>query len=171
VRSAIYRCITPHKSVVSFSDVVFADILTSYAKVFGDLWLFLWMLLPGGSLLVLPPQGGWSRDSLSFIDIDEVRAFWSCSLLVLIICSSNSIPHPIHFRQCLTNTGHHLTGAGGLCTTLSNTLHRSPSSTSPQLNVLSSRTLWPRGSQVRDEPWHGEHQLFRLWCVSRSPTR
>ena len=21
------------------------------------------------------------------------------------------------------------------------------------------------GSQVRSEPWHGEHQLFRLWCV------
>lgn len=61
IRSAVYRCITPQKFGVSFFDVVLADIFTSYAKVFGDLWLSLWMLLPGGSLLVLPPQDGWSR--------------------------------------------------------------------------------------------------------------
>lgn len=61
VRSAINRCIRPQKSGVLFSDVILADIFTSYAKVFGDLWLSLWMLLPGGSLLVLPTQDGWPR--------------------------------------------------------------------------------------------------------------
>jgi hypothetical protein len=56
------RCILPVKNYrIFFCDVILADIFTSYAKVFGDLWLSLLMLLPGGSLLVLPPQEGWSR--------------------------------------------------------------------------------------------------------------
>jgi EXS family len=46
---------------VYFSDVIFADIFTSYAKVLGDVWLSLYMLLPGGSLLTPPTQYGWYR--------------------------------------------------------------------------------------------------------------
>jgi hypothetical protein len=46
---------------IYFSDVVFADIFTSYAKVIGDVWLSLCMLLPGGSLLAPPKQYGWYR--------------------------------------------------------------------------------------------------------------
>jgi hypothetical protein len=58
----VRRCVSPilnHR--IFFCDVILADIFTSYAKVFGDLWLSLCMIMPGGSLLVLPPQDGWSR--------------------------------------------------------------------------------------------------------------
>lgn len=41
--------------------MIFADIFTSYAKVLGDVWLSLCMLLPGGSLLSTPTQHGWYR--------------------------------------------------------------------------------------------------------------
>lgn len=58
--SAATRCLFPgSNSSVYFSDVVFADVLTSFAKVLGDLWLSLCMLFPGGSLLQLPSQDGW----------------------------------------------------------------------------------------------------------------
>jgi hypothetical protein len=46
---------------VYFSDVVFADVFTSFAKVLGDVWLSLCMLLPGGSLLSPPPLDGLSQ--------------------------------------------------------------------------------------------------------------
>ena len=59
---SIKRCISiPTNHRVYFSDVVFADIFTSYAKVLGDVWLSLCMMLPGGSLLSPPTQYGWYR--------------------------------------------------------------------------------------------------------------
>ena len=59
---SIKRCISsPINHRIYFSDVVFADIFTSYAKVLGDVWLSLCMLLPGGSLLAPPKQYGWYR--------------------------------------------------------------------------------------------------------------
>lgn len=51
----------PRNSPIYFCDVVLADILTSFAKVIGDVWLSSCMILPGGSLLVFPEQKGWSR--------------------------------------------------------------------------------------------------------------
>jgi len=59
---SIKRCISsPMNHRVHFSDVVFADIFTSYAKVLGDVWLSSCMLFPGGSLLAPPKQHGWYR--------------------------------------------------------------------------------------------------------------
>ena len=55
--STVTRCL--FSGSVSFSDVIFADVLTSFAKVLGDMWLSLCMLLPGSSLLQLPSQDGW----------------------------------------------------------------------------------------------------------------
>ncbi|KAF8135807.1 EXS family-domain-containing protein [Boletus edulis] len=75
------RCLFPvSDSPVYFSDVVFADVLTSFAKVLGDMWLSLCMLLPGGSLLQPPPQDGWYQ--------------W-------ILPSLMSLPYLIRLRQCL----------------------------------------------------------------------
>jgi hypothetical protein len=60
--SALKRCLfSPADSPVYFSDIVFADIITSYAKVVGDVWLSVCMLLPGGSLLIPPRQEGLVR--------------------------------------------------------------------------------------------------------------
>lgn len=56
------RCLFPSTdSPIYFSDVVFADVFTSFAKVFGDVWLSMCMLLPGGSLLSLPSLDGPSQ--------------------------------------------------------------------------------------------------------------
>lgn len=58
--SSAERCLFAAASgPIYFSDIIFADILTSYAKVLGDVWLSLWMLLPGGSMLSIPSHEGW----------------------------------------------------------------------------------------------------------------
>ncbi|KAH8107244.1 EXS-domain-containing protein [Cristinia sonorae] len=78
---AIHRCMfAPSEQPVHFSDVVLADVFTSYAKVIGDVWLSLCMLLPGGSLLVQPQFAGWSR--------------WILPALM-------SLPYAVRFRQCI----------------------------------------------------------------------
>ncbi|KAI0093207.1 EXS-domain-containing protein [Irpex rosettiformis] len=76
---AVHRCFFSQTRIY-FSDVVFADIFTSFAKVVGDVWLSVCMLLPGGSLLLPPTQDGYAR--------------W-------ILPTFMSIPYAIRFRQCL----------------------------------------------------------------------
>ena len=47
---------------IHFADVILADILTSFAKVFVDIYFCLCQLLAsGGSLLFVPAQTGWTR--------------------------------------------------------------------------------------------------------------
>jgi hypothetical protein len=56
---ALRRCFFAQPNRMTyFADVVLADIFTSYAKVIGDVWLSLCMLLPGGSLLRMPTSDG-----------------------------------------------------------------------------------------------------------------
>ena len=46
----------------NFSDsVILADIGTSFAKVLGDVWLAVWMLKPGNSMLNPPVDDSWLR--------------------------------------------------------------------------------------------------------------
>ncbi|EKM80664.1 hypothetical protein AGABI1DRAFT_119253 [Agaricus bisporus var. burnettii JB137-S8] len=79
--NALGRCVLPSShSPIEFSDVVFADIATSFAKVFGDFWLSALMLLPGNTLLAAPPEEGWQR--------------W-------ILPTIMSFPYLLRFRQCL----------------------------------------------------------------------
>ena len=53
------RCVAlPFHSSIYFSDIVLADIFTSYAKVIGDLWIAGRILLPGGSLTKWPEEHG-----------------------------------------------------------------------------------------------------------------
>jgi hypothetical protein len=60
--SAVRRCVFPPTSgPIYFSDVIFADIGTSFAKVFGEMWLDLWMLKPGNSILAPPVDDTWTR--------------------------------------------------------------------------------------------------------------
>lgn len=78
-RSSIYRCLFA-RTRIFFSDVVFADIFTSFAKVLGDVWLSCCMLLPGGSLLLPPGQQGYARWILPTI-MRYVPSAWPVSLV------------------------------------------------------------------------------------------
>jgi hypothetical protein len=49
--SSLSRCLFSSPSQpVYFCDVITADVLTSFAKVLGDIWISTIVLLPGGSL-------------------------------------------------------------------------------------------------------------------------
>jgi hypothetical protein len=146
-------------SPVYFSDVVFADVFTSFAKVLGDVWLSLCMLLPGGSLLSPPPLDGLSQWILP-----TLMRYALLPRLCKSVLTGVSLPYIIRFRQCLIE-------------------HQSPTNTSkrPLWNALKYASSFPviflsaaqrnvvlelaeeKGELVTREPWHGEHPLFRLW--------
>lgn len=141
------RCLfSSMDSPVYFSDVVFADVFTSFAKVLGDVWLSLCMLLPGGSLVSPPHLDGLSQ--------------W-------ILPTFMSLPYIIRFRQCLieyqspTNTSKR---------PLFNALKYASSfpviflSAAQRIVVLELAEV--KGELVTREPWHGEHPLFRLWLLA-----
>lgn len=141
------RCCFPASdSQIYFSDVIFADILTSYAKILGDLWLSFWMLLPGGSLLSVPTHEGWVQ--------------WVLPCLM-------SLPYAIRLRQCLieywslSNTSRR---------PLLNAIKYASSFPviflSAAQRLVESELVKIGGEPASHKAWHGEHPLFRLWLVA-----
>ncbi|KAF9233024.1 EXS family-domain-containing protein [Melanogaster broomeanus] len=130
-------------SPIYFSDVVYADILTSFAKVLGDTWLSLCMLLPGGSLLELPSQDGWYQ--------------W-------VLPSLMSFPYLIRLRQCLIEYN---SPSNSSRRPLFNAIKYASSFpviflSAAQRIVLADLAQSHRDSGSR-EAWRVEHPLFRLW--------
>ncbi|KAF9503775.1 hypothetical protein BS47DRAFT_1355890, partial [Hydnum rufescens UP504] len=76
-RSLLYR-----NQPVHFADVIAADILTSFAKVLGDIWLSIVILAPGGTLRSAPKS-----HPISEIAIPLLMSF----------------PYFIRFRQCIVD--------------------------------------------------------------------
>jgi hypothetical protein len=59
--SAIKRILLPAiDSPIFFSDVILADILTSFAKVLGDLWISACQIWNGGITQGRVKQSGWA---------------------------------------------------------------------------------------------------------------
>jgi hypothetical protein len=59
---ALKRILVPSlSSPVYFCDVILADILTSFAKVLGDLWVSSCQIWRGGITEGRVAQSGWSR--------------------------------------------------------------------------------------------------------------
>ncbi|KAI0630317.1 EXS-domain-containing protein [Trametes polyzona] len=143
---AVHRCLFPSPHRVYFSDVVFADIFTSFAKVLGDVWLSIWMLLPGGSLLSQPSQEGLSR--------------WILPTLM-------SIPYAVRLRQCLVEYN---APANESRRPLFNALKYASSFPviylSAAQRLVVSDVVAVQGEAAARQPWHGEHQLFRLWLLA-----
>ncbi|EGO25437.1 hypothetical protein SERLADRAFT_448412 [Serpula lacrymans var. lacrymans S7.9] len=144
---SIRRCISPPSGhPIYFSDVVFADVFTSFAKVLGDVWLSVLMLLPGGSLLSLPSQDGWSR--------------WILPVLM-------SLPYLARFRQCLVE---HASSTNDSRRPLYNAIKYASSFPviflSAAQRIVISDLVEEKGEGVTREAWHGEHQLFRLWLLA-----
>ncbi|KAI9060231.1 EXS-domain-containing protein [Trametes sanguinea] len=143
---AVHRCLFPSPHRIYFSDVVFADIFTSFAKVLGDVWLSVLMLLPNGSLLSHPAQGGLSR--------------WILPTLM-------SIPYAVRFRQCLVEYN---APANASRRPLYNALKYASSFPviylSAAQRIVVSDVLAVKGEAAASQPWHGEHQLFRLWLLA-----
>ncbi|KAF8973090.1 EXS family-domain-containing protein [Flammula alnicola] len=144
---AIRRCLFPPPSgPIYFSDVVFADIGTSFAKVFGEIWLSLWMLKPGNSILVPPVDDSWLR--------------W-------IFPTVMSVPFFLRFRQCLIEYN---LAENDSRRPLFNALKYATSFPviflSAAQRIVVTDLIKEKGVKVAGEPWHGEHPLFRLWLLA-----
>ncbi|TFK54118.1 EXS-domain-containing protein [Heliocybe sulcata] len=144
---SLRRCIFPSSGRATyFSDIVFADVLTSFAKVFGDIWLSLCMLWPGNSILELPPQNGSSK--------------WVLPVLM-------SVPYAIRLRQCLID---YCFPGNVSRRPLYNALKYATSFPviflSAAQRLVVNELVAEKGEEVVKEAWHGEHQLFRLWLLS-----
>ncbi|KAI4528580.1 EXS-domain-containing protein [Schizophyllum commune Loenen D] len=148
-RSALRRIMFPpapkyHNAPrIHFADVILADILTSFAKVFVDIYFCLCQLLAsGGSLLFVPSQTGWTR--------------WIAPTIM-------SIPYLIRFRQCLVEYSGDTSNPKPLYNALKYF------SSFPVLFLSAAQPLISaakHGKEVEHETWHGEHLLFRLWVVA-----
>ncbi|OCH92320.1 EXS-domain-containing protein [Obba rivulosa] len=143
---SIHRCIfLPHRRIY-FSDVVFADVFTSFAKVLGDVWLSFYMLLPGGSLLFQPAQTGLTR--------------W-------ILPTIMSLPYAVRLRQCLVEYTSPLNDSRR---PLLNALKYASAFPviylSAAQRIVVSDLAAVKGDRAVREAWHGEHQLFRLWLLA-----
>ncbi|KAE9411280.1 EXS-domain-containing protein [Gymnopus androsaceus JB14] len=143
---AIRRCISSSPdSPVYFADVVFADVFTSFAKVLGDVFICLHMLLPGNSLLQPPADHGWTR--------------W-------IMPTIMSIPYLVRFRQCIIewlsvdNTSRRPLANAVKYATAFPVMYLSAAQ-----RLVESDLINEKGRQAAEEAWHGEHPLFRLWLL------
>ncbi|KAH7919321.1 EXS-domain-containing protein [Leucogyrophana mollusca] len=144
---AATRCLLPATDKpIHFSDVVFADVFTSFAKVLGDVWLSFCMLLPGGSLLTLPSQENWTQ--------------W-------ILPTVMSIPYFIRLRQCLIE---HKSPVNTSQRPLFNAVKYATAFPviflSAAQRIAVSELVEAKGDQVTRQAWHGEHPLFRLWLLA-----
>ncbi|PCH43628.1 EXS-domain-containing protein [Wolfiporia cocos MD-104 SS10] len=136
--NAIHRCLFPPRHRVHFADVVSADVLTSFAKVIGDLWLSFCMLMPGGSLLVQPTQAGLAR--------------WILPTLM-------SLPYAVRFRQCLID---YRSPTNDSRRPLFNALKYATSFPVIFLSAAQRTVI----SDPRGEASFGDHVLFRLWLFA-----
>ncbi|KAG8948472.1 hypothetical protein FRC04_009680 [Tulasnella sp. 424] len=143
---AVRRCIlgTYHQPVY-FSDVILADIFTSFAKVLGDLWVSAYMLLPGGSLMMSNLDiHGWSE--------------WAVPALI-------SLPYAVRFKQCLAE---YYYSRSTNTRSLWNALKYASSFpviflSAMQKQVIADITASKGADVALKTTWHGEHHIFRFW--------
>lgn len=142
---AVGRCLfSSSDSPVYFSDVVLADILTSFSQVLGDVWLSLWMLIPGNSILIPPAESGLLR--------------WILPIIM-------SLPYLIRLRQCIVEYGHQ-----GNPRSLYNALKYATAFPviylSAAQHIVAEELVKKKGPKALETSWHGEHRLFRLWLLA-----
>ncbi|CUA66678.1 Protein ERD1 [Kluyveromyces lactis NRRL Y-1140] [Rhizoctonia solani] len=78
---SLWRCLSsPSSDPVYFSDIILADVFTSFAKVIADVWISICMILPKGTLLRAKTMGGMSESLVPFM---------------------MALPYAIRFRQCM----------------------------------------------------------------------
>ncbi|WVQ83274.1 hypothetical protein IAT38_005413 [Cryptococcus sp. DSM 104549] len=151
-RRAVKRIMVPHlNDPIYFSDVILADILTSFAKVLGDLWISTMQIWGGGITQGRVSQRGWAN--------------WVTLLMV-------SLPYMLRFRQCLIE---YYQSSWNAPRPLANALKYFSAFpviflSAAQKSVVTDIAL-AKGITVQElgehhDRWFGEHRLFRLWLLA-----
>jgi hypothetical protein len=124
-----------------FGDVMLADILTSYAKVLGDLWVTGCMFLGGVSSAGKPD-----------------RACGGKLAVPLVI----SLPYFIRLRQCFIEFSR---SRGSGTQHLLNALKYASAFPVILLSAMQRTYISPVEDKYPDKVWFGESMLFRLWIL------
>ncbi|KAF8070596.1 EXS family-domain-containing protein [Lyophyllum atratum] len=141
---AIRRCLfSSWDSPVYFSDVVLADIFTSFAQVVGDVWLSLCMLIPGHSILKPNVGVGVSR--------------W-------ILPTVMSFPYFIRLRQCVIEYNHQ---GNTQRRPLYNALKYASAFPVIYLSAAQGMVAGELGDDnLAAETWSGGSHIFGLWLLA-----
>ncbi|CED82712.1 Predicted small molecule transporter [Phaffia rhodozyma] len=143
---------SPLSEPVHFVDVICADILTSFAKVFGDLWVSMCLIFAGNlSASQLEGAGG--------------------ALGPYLIPFITSIPYMIRFRQCMVE---YISSDYKQTRPLANALKYSTAFPVILFSAVQKTVMEDiaaeRGvtdmNELGENRWFGEHPLFRLWLLS-----
>ncbi|KIR43059.1 hypothetical protein I307_04195 [Cryptococcus deuterogattii 99/473] len=151
-RRAIKRILLPRiNDPIHFSDVILADILTSFAKVLGDLWISTIQIWCGGITQGRVSQRGWSN-----------------YITLLMV----SLPYMLRFRQCLLEyyqsswqsprpLANALKYFSAFPVILLSALQKSVVS-----DIASQKGITVQELTEQHDRWFGEHRLFRLWLLA-----
>lgn len=132
-----------------FGDVMLADILTSYAKVLGDLWVTGCMFLGGISAAGKPDRACGGKLAVPLV----IRYI---SQLVFLM----SLPYLIRLRQCFIEFSR---ARGSGTQHLLNALKYASAFPVILLSAMQRTYISPVEDKYPDKVWFGEMMLFRLW--------
>ncbi|KZO93093.1 EXS-domain-containing protein [Calocera viscosa TUFC12733] len=141
------RCLLPVPSQPTyFCDIMLADIFTSFAKVFGDLYISAHQIFWVGYVTSVPAQKG---------------------MLQLIVPTMMSLPYFVRLRQCCID---YYVSDRRSKRPLYNALKYATAF--PVIYLSSAQTIVVRDliaekgeARVLGTHWHGEHTLFRFWLL------
>ncbi|KAK8847440.1 hypothetical protein IAR55_005298 [Kwoniella newhampshirensis] len=152
MRRALKRILFPPLSApVFFSDVILADILTSFAKVLGDMWISACQIWNGGITQGRVSQTGWAN--------------WVTLAMV-------SLPYMLRFRQCLLE---YYQSSWTSPRPLANALKYfsafpviflSAAQKAVINEIAQAKGLTVQELGEKHDRWFGEHRLFRLWLLA-----
>lgn len=137
-----------------FGDIMLADILTSYAKVLGDLWVTGCMFLGGVSAAGKPDRACGGKFVVPLI-IRYSSSHW-------IFLKLMSLPYLIRLRQCLIEFSR---SRGNGSQHIGNALKYASAFPVILLSAMQRTYISPIEDKYPDKVWFGESMLFRLWYI------
>ncbi|EJT45180.1 protein-ER retention-related protein [Trichosporon asahii var. asahii CBS 2479] len=152
LRRSMWRCLfPPANSPIFFCDVIFADILTSFAKVLGD------FIVSAGQVLF----GGVSHGR-------EAPAGLAKWVTLAMVC----LPYVIRFRQCVVELYHSdwksLRPLANACKYASAfpVIFLSAAQKIVVQDVAAAKGITEAQLNQSGDRWFGEHRLWRLWLLA-----
>ena len=138
-----------------FGDIMLADILTSYAKVLGDLWVTGCMFLGGVSATGKPDRACGGK-----LAVPLVIRYGPSSPSFERELSRYSLPYVVRLRQCLIEYSR---SRGSGTQHLLNALKYASAFPVILLSAMQRTYISPVEDKYPDKVWFGESMLFRLW--------
>ncbi|WRT64733.1 uncharacterized protein IL334_001667 [Kwoniella shivajii] len=152
LRRAMKRILLPPiNSPIFFCDVILADILTSFAKVLGDMWISACQIWMGEITHGRVGRNGWAR----YITLAMV-----------------SLPYMLRFRQCMLE---YYQSSWTSTRPLANALKYfsafpviflSAAQKTVVTEIASQKGVTVQELAEMHDRWFGEHRLFRLWLLA-----